>query len=101
MATERLNPTDPLLEALRSAAAHFGPELAATAYDRGLAVTAATEETTSGANRPKSELAGRYGASAEETTPDPKQAYAHFERSERGRPEYWDQLPWAQVGRKF
>jgi uncharacterized cupin superfamily protein len=50
---------------------------------------------------PKSELAGRYGASAEETTPDPKQAYAHFERSERGRPEYWDQLPWAQVGRKF
>ena len=44
---------------------------------------------------PKSELAARYGASAEETTPDPKQAYAPFERSQRGRPSYWDQLPWA------
>jgi hypothetical protein len=39
MATERLTPTDPLLEALRSAAKHFGPELAKTAYERGLAVT--------------------------------------------------------------
>lgn len=44
---------------------------------------------------PVSELAARYGASAEETTPDPKQAYAPFERSQRGRPSYWDKLPWA------
>lgn len=44
---------------------------------------------------PKSELAARYGASAEETTPDPKQAYAPYERARRGRPEYWDRLPWA------
>ena len=44
---------------------------------------------------PKSELAAKYGASAEETTPDPKQAYAPFERSQRGRPEYWDRLPWS------
>ena len=44
---------------------------------------------------PKSELAARYGASAEEETPDPKQAYAPFERPERRRPAYWDRLPWA------
>ena len=45
---------------------------------------------------PKSELAAKYGASAEEDTPDPKQAYAPFERAQRGRPEYWDALPWAK-----
>jgi uncharacterized cupin superfamily protein len=44
---------------------------------------------------PVSELAARYGASAEEETPDPRQAYARFERSERGRPSYWERLPWA------
>jgi hypothetical protein len=44
---------------------------------------------------PKSDLAARYGASAEEETPDPKQAYARFERPERKRPPYWDELPWA------
>jgi uncharacterized cupin superfamily protein len=44
---------------------------------------------------PVSELAARYGASAEEDTSDPKQAYARFERSERGRPPYWGRLPWA------
>ena len=44
---------------------------------------------------PKSELAARYGASAEETTPDSRQAYAPFEPSQRGRPSYWNQLPWA------
>jgi uncharacterized cupin superfamily protein len=44
---------------------------------------------------PVSELAARYGASAEEETPDGKQAYARFERSQRGRPSYWDRLPWS------
>jgi hypothetical protein len=43
---------------------------------------------------PVSELAARYGASAEEETPDPKQAYAPFERPQRGRPSYWARLPW-------
>jgi uncharacterized cupin superfamily protein len=44
---------------------------------------------------PVSELAARYGASAEETTSDPKEAYARFERPERRRPTYWDRLPWS------
>ena len=44
---------------------------------------------------PVSELAGRYGASAAEETPDPKEAYAPFERPQPGKPPYWDQLPWA------
>jgi uncharacterized cupin superfamily protein len=44
---------------------------------------------------PVSELAARYGASAEEETPDPKQAYARFERPTRARPPYWGRLPWA------
>ena len=44
---------------------------------------------------PISELAGRYGASAEEETPDPKQAYAPFERPQQGKPSYWARLPWA------
>ena len=43
---------------------------------------------------PKSDLAAKYGASAEEDTPDPKQAYAPYERAQRGRPDYWDKLPW-------
>ncbi len=45
---------------------------------------------------PVSELAGRYGASAESETPDPAQAYAPFERPQPGRPAYWDQLPWVR-----
>jgi uncharacterized cupin superfamily protein len=44
---------------------------------------------------PLSELAARYGASAEQDTPDPKEAYARFERPQRARPPYWDRLPWA------
>jgi uncharacterized cupin superfamily protein len=44
---------------------------------------------------PVSELAARYGASAEQETPDPRQAYARFEPPERRRPSYWDSLPWA------
>jgi uncharacterized cupin superfamily protein len=45
---------------------------------------------------PASELAARYGASAEEDTPNPRQAYARFERPTRARPPYWDALPWAR-----
>jgi uncharacterized cupin superfamily protein len=44
---------------------------------------------------PKSELAERYGASAEADTPHPEEAYARFQRPEPGRPEYWDSLPWS------
>jgi uncharacterized cupin superfamily protein len=43
---------------------------------------------------PVSEVAARYGASAEKETPDPKEAYARFQPAERGRPAYWDHLPW-------
>ena len=39
MSTQALSPTDKLLEALRWDAKHFGPELATTAFTRGLAVT--------------------------------------------------------------
>jgi uncharacterized cupin superfamily protein len=45
---------------------------------------------------PVSELAGRYGASAETETPDPRQAYASFERPQPGHPSYWPTLPWAE-----
>jgi uncharacterized cupin superfamily protein len=46
---------------------------------------------------PVSELAARHGASAEEETSDPGQAYTAggFEPSRRGRPSYWNLLPWA------
>ena len=44
---------------------------------------------------PVSELAARYGTSAEEETSDARQAYAPFGRPTRGRPAYWDRLPWA------
>jgi uncharacterized cupin superfamily protein len=45
---------------------------------------------------PVSELAARYGASVEEETSDPDQAYVgRFEPSRRERPSYWDSLPWA------
>ena len=44
---------------------------------------------------PVSELAARYGASAEQETSDPGQAYVGFEPSRRERPSYWDRLPWA------
>jgi uncharacterized cupin superfamily protein len=45
---------------------------------------------------PVSELAARYGASAERETSSPREAYARFERPQRGRPGYWAQLPWGQ-----
>jgi uncharacterized cupin superfamily protein len=45
---------------------------------------------------PVSELAARYDASVPEETNDPDVAYVgRFEPSRRGRPSYWDQLPWA------
>jgi uncharacterized cupin superfamily protein len=44
---------------------------------------------------PRSELAGRYGASAAEETPDAKTAYARFARPKPGRPSFWASLPWA------
>ena len=44
---------------------------------------------------PVSELAARYGASAEEETPSGKQAYARFEQPRNEKPPYWAQLPWA------
>jgi uncharacterized cupin superfamily protein len=43
---------------------------------------------------PVSELAARYGASADADTSDPDEAYARFEPSRRA-PTYWDRLPWA------
>ena len=45
---------------------------------------------------PRSEVAERHGASAEADTNDPREAYARFERPQPGRPEYWDELPWAK-----
>src|SRR5690242_8033222 len=44
---------------------------------------------------PVSELAARYGASAEKETTDPDEAYGAYEPSRIGRPSYWDRLPWA------
>jgi uncharacterized cupin superfamily protein len=45
---------------------------------------------------PVSEFAARYGASADEETSDPRQAYMpRFEPSRRERPSYWDRFPWA------
>lgn len=44
---------------------------------------------------PASELAAKYGASAEVETAEPQEAYARFQRPQPGRPEYWAQLPWA------
>ena len=44
---------------------------------------------------PVSELAARYGASAEEETSDPEQAYAGWEEPQLGRPPHWDRLPWS------
>jgi uncharacterized cupin superfamily protein len=45
---------------------------------------------------PVSELGARYGASAEEETTEPEQAYARFGQHGRWRrPTSWDRLPWA------
>jgi uncharacterized cupin superfamily protein len=44
---------------------------------------------------PVSEVARRYGASVEEETPSAEEAYATFPKPAPGRPDSWDQLPWA------
>ena len=44
---------------------------------------------------PVSEIAARHGASAKEDTTEPREAYAHFERPQPGRPACWSDLPWA------
>jgi uncharacterized cupin superfamily protein len=42
-----------------------------------------------------SEVAARHGASVDEETDDPRQAYGgKFEPSRRERPSYWNRLPW-------
>jgi uncharacterized cupin superfamily protein len=43
---------------------------------------------------PVSELAAKYGASADEETTEPQQAYARFDHPQPVRPDYWDELPW-------
>jgi uncharacterized cupin superfamily protein len=48
-----------------------------------------------GLDYPVSELASRYGASAEERTPDPEVAYARFDPAAPRRPATWAALPWA------
>ena len=44
---------------------------------------------------PHSEVALSHGAGVETETSSPAEAYAAFERPERGRPAGWDKLPWA------
>jgi uncharacterized cupin superfamily protein len=45
---------------------------------------------------PVSELAAKYGASADEGTPSPEVAYAKFGHHEKAKPDSWDELPWAK-----
>ena len=44
---------------------------------------------------PVSEVARRHGASAEQETTSPEEAYASFARPAEGRPDRWNELPWA------
>jgi uncharacterized cupin superfamily protein len=44
---------------------------------------------------PVSEAAARYGASVEQETTEPAEAYARTARPEAARPDCWDDLPWA------
>ena len=55
----------------------------------------ATESEEWQVRYPASELAAGYGASVEEATSDPAQAYATAEWFRRERPPTWDRLPWA------
>ena len=57
-------------------------------------MTGARSENTQ-LHYPVSELAARYGASADEETSDPRQAYVRFEPSRHARPSSWASLPWA------
>jgi uncharacterized cupin superfamily protein len=45
---------------------------------------------------PVSALAARYGASVQEQTSDPDEAYAGSERARLARPASWDRLPWTE-----
>jgi uncharacterized cupin superfamily protein len=58
-------------------------------------VVSGTRSAEGRLNYPVSELAARYGASAEQETPDPRQAYTGFEPGRRERPSSWARLPWA------
>jgi len=44
---------------------------------------------------PVSELAARHGAGVERELTSPREAYADWEPSRRGKPSYWHELPWA------
>jgi uncharacterized cupin superfamily protein len=44
---------------------------------------------------PVADVAQRHGASAEQDTPSPEEAYAPFGHREEGRPASWESLPWA------
>ena len=45
---------------------------------------------------PHAEVAQRHDAAAKEETPNPREAYADYERPRPGRPEGWESLPWAR-----
>jgi quercetin dioxygenase-like cupin family protein len=68
-----------------------GPCMILMAGARGLA----TQSEGGQVRYPASALAAGYGASVEEETSDPAQAYATAEWFRRERPSYWDRLPWA------
>jgi uncharacterized cupin superfamily protein len=59
-----------------------------------LATGARTEDGT--IVYPRSEAAGRHGASVETETNSPAEAYARFPHMQRGRPGFWDTLPWSE-----
>lgn len=65
------------------------------AGDQPCVIVMVGARTGPAARYPVSELAARYGASAEEDTPDPDVAYAGFGGVQPGRPAYWAALPWA------
>ena len=44
---------------------------------------------------PRSELARRHGAGVETETASPREAYAPFPKWQPGRPDNWNELPWA------
>ena len=44
---------------------------------------------------PRNETALKHGAGVEQDTPDPREAYERFGHWRLGRPDNWDELPWA------